>query len=704
LKRLSVGECDIVVAVAGNPNVGKSTLFNRLTGELVHVANWPGVTVARSEGRVIFDGRRICFVDLPGTYGLSSTSPEERVARDYIVSGEPDVILVLADALAPERTLYLPVQVLELTSRVIVAFNKIDAAHAAGIHIHVDGFSRELRTPVIAISASTGQGLDELLRIIVEEASQPPRREPLTINYGTLEPYIDRLVEMIKPRLRSDEPYPARWIAVKLLEGDEDVEKYVEQHYGQDPVEEALRMAGEYAETYGRPPSETAISSRYSFVDSLVRRHVVRKRVEYKPSRMDEMFLKPVLGPLLSTLILFLILFIAFTVNTGFPLNLVFSYMGYEGIAEALEKYSLSGLLGMLFNMAGNATSSGLSGIAPDWLTSLIANGIIGGVGAVLSFLPLIMIVYALLGALEDSGLAARIAMSFDSTFRRFGASGKAVFPYILSLGCNVPGVLSTRALEEREERIAVALSVPLVPCQARLVVIMAFASVLFKGGLTQALVVLSIYLLAITLALIVGKAIRALLLGKKEPPELLLEIPPIHNPSWRVVWWHTWDNSKHFLKKAGTVILVLSMVSWFLLSYGPGGAVNNPANSYAAMLGRLISPLASMYGVHGDTAWKLAYAFENGFIAKEGVLDAVMLLYPQAKSVSDAVRALGINAVQAYSFLVAMTLYVPCVATIAVIYSETRRASYAALTIAYMIVLAIIVSAGIYWVLEALL
>lgn len=704
MKKLSIGECDVVVAVAGNPNVGKSTLFNRLTGELVHVANWPGVTVARSEGAVRYRGRRICLVDLPGTYGLSSTSPEEKVARDYIVSGEPDVILVIADALAPERTLYLPLQILELTPRVIIVFNKIDAAHASGIHIHVDGLAAELKVPVLAVSAVTGQGLEEMLDAILRQAEKPSRREPLRIDYGLMEPYVARLEEKIKERIGSEpEAYPARWIAVKLLEGDPDIQAYVADKYGREIVEEAERITEEYEARYGRPPSEAAVAARYDYIDGLVERHVVRRKVVYKASRLDELFLRPVLGPLVSTLTLFTILFIAFTINTGFPLNLILERLGHPGAAEVLEEYSLSGLLAMLFEKLGDAIASGLGGSAPQWMVSLMVDGVIGGVGAVLSFLPLIMVIYALLGAMEDSGLAARIAMAFNNIFTRFGVTGKAVFPYILSLGCNVPGVLSTRALEEREERIAVALSVPLVPCQARLVVIMAFASVFFKGGLEQSLAVLSIYLLAILLALIIGKAIRSILLGKKEPPEFLLEIPPMHKPSWRVVWWHTWDNSKHFVKKAGTIILALSVVSWILLSYGPGGMVSDPADSYAAALGRILAPIAELYGLPKDVAWRVAYAFENGFVAKEGVLDAIALLYPEASSPLDAVRMLRLSAAQAYALLVAMTLYVPCLATIAVIYSETRRASYAALAIAYMIALALAVSLASYWLLSFL-
>ncbi len=686
-KKLSVGECDIVVAVVGNPNVGKSTLFNALTGKIVHVANWPGVTVSRSEGRVEYKGRRICFVDLPGIYGLSPSSPEGRVARNYLLSGEPDVVLVVADALAPERTLYLPLQLLELTGKLVIALNKIDTAHSLGIHLRCETLSKDLGVPIVPVSALRGVGFEELLEAIVRVHEQQEKRAK--IEYGYLEEYI-REAEKVLAETSKKLRMPLRWLSIQALSGDTEVIELLSKNEPQ-ALEKIESIRKKIIERLGRDPGEAIVSERYRVIEELLSKHMVRKEVKPGLTRFDKLFLGSITGPLISVLILLLAFFTIFSLNTGFPLNVLLEELGHPHAAEVIEEFSISGLMGKGFSILGDAVAKTLESRGHPVLASLLADGVIAGVGAVLSFLPLIMMAYAVLGALEDIGIASRIALAFDSVLRKFGYTGKAVFPFMISMGCNVPGVMATRALEGRGERLVTALTAPLIPCQARLVVLMAFASAFFRSSFHMAVSVVSVYMVSFVLVLVLAPLFYRVLKVEK-PPELAMEIPPMHRPSLKVVWWHTWDNSVHFVKKAGTIILVLSIVSWLLLNYGPGGVAEEPQDSYAFMLGKALAPIFKLYGLSGEASWKIAFAFENGFVAKEGVLEAIALLH-SSESPIDALRSLHLTGAQAFALMLAMSLYVPCLATIAIIYSETRSAKIAILAVAYMMILAITVS-----------
>ncbi len=689
-KKLSVGECDIVVAVIGNPNVGKSTLFNALTGKAVHVANWPGVTVARSEGRVCFNGKRICFVDLPGIYGLSSDTPEALVSIKYLLSNEPDVILVVTDALAPERSFYLPLQILEITDKVVIALNKIDAAHSSGIHLRIDALSKELGVPVVPVSALKNMGFRELLKAIVEVHEKGGGKA--RVCYGVLENYICRVEDLL--RRSGFTKLPTRWAAIQALSGSKEVLEEI-RRYSSELADEIERVRDEFIDRFGRDPGEAVVSERYRVIEDIMSRCVVRRRVSEGLSKVDRVFLNPVLGPIASLAVILSAFFIVFSINTGFPLSNILEYTGHYRAASFIESYSLSGLLGEGFSRLGSIVGSFLESHGHVVIASLVRDGIIAGVGAVLSFLPLIMMAYAILGALEDVGLASRVALSFDSILRRFGYTGKSVFPFVLSLGCNVPGVMACRALEGVGERLLTIMTAPLIPCQARLVVLMAFAAAFMSSGFSRALSIAFIYLISFVLVLLLAPVLRRVL-KLKAPAELAIEIPPLHKPSLRVVWWHTWDNSVHFVRKAGTVIFALSIVSWFLLNYNAHGFTQDPSNSFASMLGKAFAPLLSLYGLSGESAWKVAYAFENGFIAKEGVLEAIALLNPASTPI-DSLKALNLTPPQAIALMTTMSLYVPCIATMAVIYSETRSLKTTLLVVAYMITLSIIVSLAVY-------
>ena len=687
-------QCDIVVAVAGNPNVGKSTLFNVLTGETARVGNWPGVTVERKEGVRVYKNKKFCFVDLPGTYGISATSLEEIVAREYIISGEPNVVLVLVDGTAPERTLYLPIQILELMPNVVIAVTKADMTHKMGIHIHIDKLEARLGVPVVEVSAIQGSGIRELLEAILAVTGKKRGREkPLRIDYGGLEPIISEVEKIIK-KYNILKMYPARWVAIRLLEGDPRLEELIRKSGKADVLAKIKQISSSARQSIGRDLGEIIAVSRFNFVDNLVKEIVVRIAVEEKTKLFEEIFQHEIAGVVFSSLFLVLFFSLVFTINSGFPLDVIFCWLGWKQLAELLASYSLLGLMDEIFSFI-NATIAQLleSYNVQPWLISLITDGIISGVGSVLSFLPLLIITFFLLSILEDSGLAARLAYSYNSLLSKFGLSGRAIYPIVISFGCNVPGILSSRTALEEEERQQLIFSVPFVPCQARLIVIIAFATAYFSSSVMQALVMFMVYAVSLIVAILTSSLFRRFMFRKKEAPIFLLEIPPIHKPSLKVVWWLTWDYSKHFLRKAGLIILSLSIVTWFLLNHGPSGFTYNPKESYAAILGNFLAYFLSLYGVPKESAWIIGFALIQGFIAKEGLIEAIALLEGGEANVKDALLALGLNPVQAFSLLILFTLYVPCIPTVAAIKQEIGKNSLTLLIILYMFAVAIALS-----------
>jgi ferrous iron transport protein B len=699
--------CDIVVAVVGNPNVGKSTLFNVLTGETVHVGNWPGVTVELKQGEITYEGRQICLVDLPGIYGISATSPEEVISREFIINAKPDVILVLVDSTAPERTLYLPIQILELTSNVVIAFTKIDEAHSKGVHIHIDKLEEKLGVPVVATSALKGIGVRDLLNAITKVAEgNYNKKRPLKIEYNGIEPFISEIEEIIKYSKALD-VYPKRWAAIRLLESDERLEEIL-RTYGESNVLEAIKRVREsIRRSIGKEPSELIVTMRFNFVDKLAREVVVRiKKMDHGSEFLENLFQKPIVGALVSTFLLFGTFSLIFAINTGFPLNVIFEMLGLESLAEDVENFSISGILGETFTLMAEFVRQSLINQVPEWLVSLIADGIISGVGSILTFFPLILMVFLFLAMLEDSGLAPRMAVSFHSLLSKFGLSGRAIYPIIISLGCNVPGVMASRTSIEDEERSEIIFSISFIPCQARLIVALAFALAFFNSPLAQAAVILLVYLAGFIVSLLSALMMRRVYFSKIEPPELIIELPPLHKPKAKVVWWLSWDNTKHFLRKAGIIIFALSIVVWILMFNGPTGYLGNEgsvdfSSSYAAILGRWVSPALRPLGLSDEQGWKLGFALINGFVAKEVVLDALTLFYGEAVDPIEAIRDLGISWAQGLSILLFITLYIPCLATLAVIYQESKNLKLTIIALLYMLSLAYVVSILVYGVLS---
>lgn len=693
--------CDVTVALAGNPNVGKSTLFNVLTGETAHVGNWPGVTVELKEGVREYRGSKICFIDLPGTYGISATSMEEVIAREFIISGQPDIVAVLVDSTAPERTIYLAVQIMELVPNVLIVLTKYDEAHVKGVHIHVDKLEEYLGVPVVPVSAITGEGIRELLDTVVDFGKRLKRTEPLRIDYGGLE-YFIREAQAVLEGSEALKDFPSRWAAIMLLEGDPRLEEMLREAGEKEVLQKIGRLRESARRIIGKDLTEYVIKTRFDFVDSIIRKVVVRSEIKAGGGAGD-IFQRPVVGALASLGLIFAVFLAVFSINTGFPLNIIMDFLGRPDLAKAIEAFSISGLVGDGFTALANAAAWTLEPYAPEWFVSLLADGIITGIGSVLSFFPLILMVFLFLAALEDSGLAPRMAVSFHNFFSKFGLSGRAIYPFVVSLGCNVPGVMASRSSLDDEERVELVLSVPFIPCQARLVVALAFALALFTSPILQAGTIFLVYLIGILVALLTSVAVRRLYFKKSEPPELLIEIPPIHKPKLKVVWWLTWDNTKHFLRKAGVIIFTFSIIVWALLYLGPTGYLpeQHPENffeySYAAIIGRWIAPILAPFGLNEDQGWRIGFSLLNGFVAKEVVLDSLAVLYGGDVDPVAAIQYLGLTPAQGLAILVIIMLYLPCIATLAVMYQELRKGKLVLLALLYMFGVAYLVSLIVY-------
>lgn len=692
---------DITVAVVGNPNVGKSTLFNVITGELSHVSNWPGTTVTLEEGYREWMGVKIRFVDLPGTYGLGATSLEEVVTREYIVSGDADVILVLVDSTAPERTLYLPIQVLELTSNVIIAFTKVDEMDKLGIHINFAKLSSMLGIPVIPVSAVKNIGIRELLNTIVSYV-QKPRSEGnvLRVDYGDLEPFIDEISTLVA-RSKTFEAYNTRWVAIRLLEGDVRLEELLMSSGELDVLRKIQIVREAIRRSIGRDPVELIINARFNFVAALAKEVIVRvKEIPTKSKALyilGEILQSPVLGPITSLTVLFLMFSLIFSVNTGFPLNLILNALGLTSLAEALESYNLSRVIGLGINVVSELIRDF---IPNEVLASLIADGILVGVGAVITFLPLIFLAFLAIAALEDSGLAPRMAVGFHSVFSRFGLSGRAIYPLLLGLGCNVPAVMASRTSIDDIERREIIVATPFIPCQARLIVTMAFLTAYVDSPLKQALVLVIVYAMGITYYLLTSLIVRRLMYRVSETPELVLELPLIHVPKVRIIWWISWEYTKHFIRKAGLIILVLSVIVWSALTLGPNGFVADVEESFLGIIGKTFSPLLTPMKLTYDSSWKMTAALIQGFIAKEAVLETLAILEGTA-DVGEALASLNLSLPQVLALLIFINSYVPCMATLAVVYQEAKNLKYVAVLTTYMIIVAYISSLITYMIAE---
>ena len=637
---------ELIVGLAGNPNVGKTTVFNRLTGMRQHVGNWPGKTVERAEGHFKHGSYEYDVIDLPGNYALSAHSMEEIVSRDFIVDDDSDVIINVVDAANLERNLYLTVQMMELGANMVMALNMNDFAKKKDHIIDIPLMSELLGFPVIEINAKDGDGFEELLTTVEKQASNPIDSSA-KLSYGDeLKEHLGDLQSLIEKDSNLLD-VPSVWTAIKLLERDSIViEKVQKSSQSSAIMTEADKVAGHLHDLYDAGAEEVVANARYAYINGLMAEAVKRPDVEKETTtdKIDRIVTHRFLAPFIFIFIMFLLFHLTFTIATPFCdfIDEWFAWFG-EYLAGAV----------------GN-----------EILGSLLQNGIIGGVGGVLVFLPQIILMFLFLSILEDSGYLARAAFTLDKVMHSIvGLHGKAFIPMILGFGCGVPAVMATRTMENESDRLLSMMLIPFMSCTARLPIYSIFIGAFFAAN--EGLILLSIYLLGIVVALIVAGILKRTMFKGMSAP-FVMELPTYKVPSLKGVLLHTWEKTKGFLRKAGTIILGSAIIIWILSSV-PFGVEYGSQESVLGMIGSAIAPI---FAPLGFSTWQAGIAILTGLVAKEVVVSTFTTLGGLEEDDEEGTISLVhdlFTPLSAYSFMAFCLLYVPCFAAIGAIKQETN-------------------------------
>ena len=659
------------VALAGNPNCGKTTIFNALTGSNQYVGNWPGVTVEKKEGTAHLDGRELTVVDLPGIYSLSPYSMEEIVARDFIIQEAPDCIIDIVDATNIERNLYLTVQLLELERPTVVALNFMDEVAQRGDRIDVERLSKELGVPVVPITARTGEGLEELLHTAHRQMHLGFTIEPDDLYDDYTHDIHHRIGEVIHDYAYAAH-LPAHWSAIKLLEGDEVVERALDL-----PPEVRDRVRGiaeEYESSSDLGDRETLVAdSRYQYIEKVVAASVVKGQQEGKTTLTEK--IDRVVTHRVFAIPLFLCTMLVMFVVTFGPFG---SWLS-DGVGAGID------LLGTW--LAAALEGAGVSAV----LVSLVCDGIIAGVGGVLTFLPQIALLFLFLSLLEDSGYMSRAAFIMDRALRRFGLSGKAFIPMLMGFGCSVPAIMGARTMENEKDRRMTILLVPFMSCSAKLPVYGLISAAFF--GPWAGLVVFGLYVIGMVVGVLSGLFFKKTLFAG-EPAPFVLELPPYRLPSLSNVATHVWQKVRGFLVKAGTLILLMSMVLWLLQSFD--FSLRMVSDASQSMLGIIGGWIAPVFAPLGFGFWQAAVALLTGLVAKEMVVSSLSMFYGfslTATSGEVAAAMAGFTPLSAFSMLVFILLYVPCVAATSTMFKEMNSPKWACFSIVWQIGCAYVVA-----------
>ena len=672
---------EMTIGFIGNPNCGKTTLFNAYTGANLKVANWPGVTVEKVEGAIKDHNEKIHLVDLPGTYSLTSYTMEETVSRNFILSDEVDVIINVVDASALERSLYLTLQLLELKKPVVMALNMMDIVQKRGMEIDLHRLPEMLGIPVIPVTARKRQGLDSLLHAAIhhKDSAAPVNlvhehktqshhihdhhKEYAMVYSDAIEDKIDQIIAAL------NEKYPdlpnKRWYAIKLLESDKEVtEKY--------PVD--------LPDVLDKSYESEIINEKYDFIDEIIHEVMIHKqRQDIFTDKLDRAFTHRIWGIPIFLGIMALVFFLTFFV--GDAIKSLFE-MGLEWLSDTAE--------------------SGLISIgAHEIVVSLIVDGIIGGVGTILTFLPNIFILFLALAFLEDSGYMARVAYVMEGIMSKLGLSGKAFIPMLLGFGCTVPAIMASRALESKRDRFKVMLVTPFMSCNARLTIYILFSEMFF--GAYAMLVAFSMYLIGIVVAIAVCAVIHVI--DKKRTVNyLIIELPEYKLPDARTVAIYVWEKVKDYLVKAGTTIFIATILIWALLNFGPTGFVEDMGTSFAAYVGKFLVPVFIPIGLG---AWQIVVALIAGISAKELVVSSCAILFgivnassPEGmEAFKTALLGLDFGSLNAFCLMVFCVLYIPCAATIATIHKESKSWGWTAFTVFFQLIVAWVVTFVVYQV-----
>lgn len=657
----------IKIALAGNPNCGKSSLFNVLTKARQHIGNWPGVTVEKKEGILKHKDKEYKVIDLPGTYSLGAYSEDEIVARDYLIKDKPDVVINVLDSTNLERNLYLTTQLIEAGAEVVLALNMIDLARNKNIKINAKELSKRLNVPVVEISALRKEGIDNLI-----DESINIRGNAKKVKYDeAIESGIKELEEFINLQNKNLK-YPSKWLAIKLLENDKFVSDYLEKHNMRNIIETKNKIEERITNTLGFEPEMAIVDGRYNFISEITD-GLIKKPSEEKESFSDK------LDKVLTNRIL------------GIPIFLGVMYLLYSitfWIGASLQDMA-DGAIGSL----GETVGAFLTSInTPEFLVGLVTDGIFAGVGAVISFVPLIMVMYFLIGILEDSGYMARGAYVMDRVMRALGLHGKTFVSMIISGGCNVPGIMSTRTLESKKDRMIAILINPFVSCGARLPIYAVFIDAFFQTH--SALILLVLYTLGIIIALIVGKILSKTLF-KGETSYFVMELPSYKIPSIKNVLILTWEKGAGFVKKAGTIILPAMIVLW-VLSVLPYGVEQYSADSVLGKIGSFIAPI---FVIAGFGTWQASVALFTGVIAKEAVVGTLGMLYAGVEEGAGLTSAIGMHftPLSAMSFMIMTLLYTPCLAALGAVKRETNSTKWTIFVAVMTFLIALVVSTIVY-------
>jgi ferrous iron transport protein B len=657
-------------ALAGNPNCGKTTLFNQLTGSSQYVGNWPGVTVEKKEGRVRQAKIPVSILDLPGIYSLSPYSPEEIVTRNCLIDEHLELIINIVDATNIERNLYLTTQLAELGCPMIIALNMIDLLEKRGDQIDYRLLEKELGIPVVPISASRGIGLQKLIERGVDFAEAHPR---IAVK-NTYSDDVDLVLRGIEDVLRGsseDERVNTRWTAVKLFEGDNITVKKL--RLNELDARRIVRLVEMIPTTPNVDREMIIADQRYRYICALCARAVHKGHAQgyvTLSDKIDRIATSRIWAIPLFLLMMLFIFFITFG---------PFGSLLQKG-AEWLIKDWFSGVMGEALTAAN----------ASPWAVSLVLNGVIEGVGSVVSFLPQIMLLFMLLSILEDSGYMARAAFIMDQLLRKIGLSGRAFVPMLMGFGCTVPAVLGTRTLENEKDKRLTILITPFMSCSAKMPVYSLFIAVFFVKN--SPLVIFSIYLLGIFVAILTALLFKNTILTG-EPAPFVMELPPYRLPTPKSLFLHVWERLKDFLTKAGTVLLGATIVIWFLQSFNLQlQMVEDSAESILASVGTAIAPIFTLCGFGN---WKASVSLVTGLAAKESVVSTMAVLYGGG----DLTAMLGqvFTPLSAYAFMVFVLLYTPCVAALSAIHREMGSVKWTLVTVGYQLLVAWFASAMVF-------
>jgi ferrous iron transport protein B len=656
------------IALIGNPNTGKTSLFNNLTGSYEYVGNWSGVTVEKKVG--VFKNNIGQLIDLPGVYTLNPLSKDEGVVTSFFLNESVDRLLNILDASQLERNLHLTLQLLEFEKPALIGLNMIDVANKRGIHIDASKLAEALGVPVVPVVARSGKGCDKLVDVISTKSIQPINKH--LVYYGK---EVEEGILAISGELSGKTSHSTRFLAIQYFEGNQYVQNYVNSIANPQRINDIVNNLENKLQAHFSKKS----LSNYIY---LKRREVIEKIVAEVASKsssglpLSEKIDSIVTNRFLGMPIFLLLMYFMFM--------LTFDWLGTP-LSDVLDAF-LTGPIIAGFEAVLNAIH------ASDFIHALIIEGLVAGVGGVLVFVPQIFILFFFISLLEDSGYMARVALVMDRIMESVGLNGKAFIPMMIGFGCNVPGIMAARTIETPRERLLTILLTPLMSCSARLPVYALFVGAFFAGH--KAFVVLSLYVLGIVVALTLAKIFSKTLL-KSETSLFVIELPPYRLPQFQSLWRSTWDKGKGFVRKAGTFIFAGSVFIWLLSYAGPNGLKVDMDHSYLAAIGNIIAPV---FNPIGFGTWQASASLITGFLAKEAIISTMNIIYFVPTDASlQGILAHYYTPLAAYSFMVFILLYIPCLATTATIYKETGSKKWTAFAMIYAFVIAYVLSLVIY-------